>query len=747
LCIVRKYSLIFLVLFIIKESIAQLPVARDTIMVIENGKVLKMPWANGLNYSNVSQMDLNCDGKKDLVIYDKINQYGSGVFRCFIKEGNPGQLTYKASPQLSYHFPQVNNWAVLVDYNCDGKEDIFCSTNSGIKVYKNTSVSCKISFSLIKPLLYSDYFPSSPGPISNLYASPVGVPGIADIDNDGDIDILTFSPQGILIEFHKNMKVENSLPCDSLVFERQDDCWGDISESSCLVTLSYCTNKPAREQRQVEVQKEYHAGSCLTCFDSDGDGDKDLVMGDISCNTLEYVHNNGSITNAHFTDTTKLYPNYPSKNNTTGIKLNTFPCAYYIDADDDGKNDLLASPNAPGSENYKSLWLYKNASSTNTVNFQFVKNNFLQDEMIEVGQNSYPVVFDYDLDGKKDLLVGTYGYYNNSSLTSSLTLYRNIGTTSTPSYSLITRDYANLSSKGLSNIMPTVGDVDKDGDQDICIGTSSGQIHWLENTAGGGFPCNFSVFKTNPFTFTTISAAAAPQLFDLDADGKLDLLIGMMNGNIAFYKNRGTSPPSFSLVTNNLGNVSVKGDINLFGLDGFAVPYFYQENSSTKLLVGSVSGYIWQYDVPANVTGNYVLLSNRVNGINEGGQSTICYEDINADSKRDVIIGNAAGGLSYFSSASPFVGINEQEDIISNMITLFPNPVMNTLNVVIQKGAFKSAEITVNDVLGRQLLHDENISAKEVIDLSALTKGIYFVRINIETGQQNYSVTKRIIKE
>jgi FG-GAP-like repeat len=210
-----------------------------------------------------------------------------------------------------------------------------------------------------------------------------------------------------------------------------------------------------------------------------------------------------------------------------------------VDVNGDSKKDLIATPNALGGENFKSVWLYKNTSLTNTVNFQFVQDNFLQDEMIDVGQNSFPIVFDYNADGKTDLLIGNYGYYGNGVLNARLTLYQNIGSAAVPSYSLITRDYAGLSTRTLSNslplnnAMPTAGDIDNDGDVDICIGTSSGQIHWLENTAGAGNVCNFSVFKENPFSFTTGSSAAAPQLFDLDADGKLDLLIGTKNGRIS----------------------------------------------------------------------------------------------------------------------------------------------------------------------------------------------------------------------
>jgi hypothetical protein len=728
---------------------AQLAVARDTISVIENGYVLKMPWANGINFANMSNIDFNGDGKKDLVAFDRLNQYGTGRFRCFINVGMVGETKYREESYYSYLFPETANWAVLKDYNCDGKEDLFCSTPGGIKVFKNISTTNSFGFTLYKSLINSNYNPGGQPSISNLYASSAGVPGIADIDGDGDLDILTFSPQGVLVEYHKNV----STSCDTLRYELTDNCWGDISESSCTVSFNACSQKTGKTKTKQTV-KTYHAGSCLTCLDNDGDGDQDLLMGDISCNTMQYVHNSGSNVTASFTDTTKLYPNYPNKNSTTQIKLNSFPCAYYVDTDGDTKKDLIATPNSVGGENFTSVWLYKNTSVSSTVNFQFVKNNFLQDEMIDVGQNSFPVIFDYNADGKKDLLIGNYGYYGNGILNARLTLFKNTGTTSLPSYSLISRDYANLSTYTLSNnlplnnAMPTVGDIDNDGDIDICFGTSSGQIHWLENTAGAGNLCNFSVFKQNPFSFTTGSAAAAPQLFDLDSDGKLDLLIGTKNGRISYYRNTGTSAiPSFSLITNFLGNVDVKGDANKYGYDAYAVPYFYKEGGSTKLLVGSVTGTIWHFNVSSALSATYTLISNNVNSYNEGGQSAVCFEDINNDGKRDLFIGNAGGGLSFCSSKSLVVSIDANTPLLlKDQFTVFPNPVNNLLTVSSNKLDVEKITYEIFDALGVSAITGIISVNPQEIDVSSLNKGVYLIVLKAESNNQRFTISKKIIR-
>lgn len=727
---------------------AQLLIARDTITVLENGYVLKMPWANGLNYANASQVDLDFDGKKDIVIFDRSGSFSGGRFRCFINKGTPGDLIYRAAPELSYKFPQAWNWAILKDYNCDGKEDLFCSTTLGIQVWRNTSTpAAGISFTLAKSLLYSDYNPGGNPYISNLYASPSGVPGISDIDGDGDLDILTFASQGIQVEYHKNKTFEKYGKCDSLVFELGEYCWGNISENGCLVDLNACPSAQASVILPGGLSKPYHAGSCLTCLDSDADGDKDLIMGDVFCNVVQYAHNNGTTTHALFDDTTKLYPNYPNKNTTTQIKINNFPCAYTIDADNNGKTDLIASPNAPNGENFKSVWYYKNTSTSNTVNFQFVKNNFLQDEMIEVGQNSFPVLFDYNADGKKDLLIGNYGYYTNNSLSGRLTLYENTGTGTAPVFSLVSRDYGGLSGKNLTTVMPAVGDIDADGDVDICIGVSTGQVHWLENTGGSGQACNFSVFKTNPFSFTTTSGSAAPQLFDIDSDGKPDLLIGTRNGKISLYKNVSSGgTTSFSLVTANLGSVNVNVNPGNYGSDGYAVPYFYNENGATRLLVGSLSGKIVEYTVPSFGSA-FNLVGTSVNGLDEGEQSAPWYEDINGDGKRDLFLGNTSGGLSFFSSSSPNVGIHDSNaELMNGLLNLFPNPTGGSINIDLNNTNTHIIHLAVYDLFGKKMRHTDFSDDHQTIDVSDLQEGVYIAHITVNFKGREYSIAKKIVK-
>ncbi|MGZ3919759.1 MAG: T9SS type A sorting domain-containing protein, partial [Bacteroidia bacterium] len=218
---------------------------------------------------------------------------------------------------------------------------------------------------------------------------------------------------------------------------------------------------------------------------------------------------------------------------------------------------------------------------------------------------------------------------------------------------------------------------------------------------------------------------------------------------IEFYKNIGTtSVPSFSLRTNMFGLVNVKGDPNLFGTDGYASPFFYDEPGGTKLLVGSVSGQIFQYSIPQLTSDTCIanLIDNNTNAINEGAQSTVFYEDINGDNKRDLFVGNAGGGLSYFSSTSPYVSINELQENKNSLVSVYPVPAHEQLSIQIAKIEAVKVTVIVYDIVGKEIKTVSFNSNHGLIDLEELNDGVYFARILFTNGLENYTVIKKIIK-
>jgi hypothetical protein len=707
---------------------SQTNVYRDTIPVFESGRRLLMPWAGGINFSSFSNIDLNADGIKDIVAFDKIGGSG-GRLRAYLNIGGVGESIYKHDFSHQEQFPVVTDWALFFDYNFDGKADLFKYTPGGIKVFKNNSAGQNLSFSLVKQLLLSDYNPFGSPNLSNIPISPVGIPGIADLDNDGDLDILTFSVFGTKIEHHKNMSQELYGNADSLVFDMVDDCWGDIIENGCQVSMNVCPfMKAYLNATENSVGKVLHSGSCMMCFDRDGDGDKELIMGDISCSSVFYVENTGSISNAHIGDTTELYPNFPNKASTNVIRLNSYPCAYNLDVDNDGFNDLIGSPNAvSGAENYQSVWYYKNASTTPTVNFVFQKKNFLQEDMMEFGEG---------------LIVGNLGYYTVNTNKSKLAYYRNIGTNSTPSFSLITKDYQSLSTYNLFSMAPTFGDLDADGDEDLIIGATNGRVHYFENTAGAGNPAVFGNYISN-YQNIVASNFVYPQLYDIDKNGILDLILGSTNGKLTYYKNIGTSSvPNFSLVTGFLGGV----DVRQYGwTSGYSVPFAFDEGGVTKLLVGSEIGNIYLYDnIDGNLSGTFNRVDTTLFQINEGPRCAPFYEDITNDGLRDLFVGNYAGGLAFFNSTNVNqVGIKEM--ISEENVTVFPNPANDKITISIKDNSYQEMIIKCYDVIGKVVYTQSTFNKIIEIDVSQFSKGIYFIELQTEKSKHFKSLTKKVI--
>ncbi|MCB0395891.1 MAG: T9SS type A sorting domain-containing protein [Flavobacteriales bacterium] len=522
---------------------AQIEFSRwNTIPVSENGKALTKAWDGGLNYPQFSMTDMDMDGEKDLLVFDRS---GNKVL-TYIFQGGTDTIHYKYEPEYRKSFPPLHDWVLLVDYNCDGKEDIITQNNGSITVYKNVSTSNQLIFTLAKWEVKTKYQSGT----SNLYISSADIAAFADVDRDGDLDVLTFGFGTTTVEYHQNKSMDLYGHCDSLVFEMKASCWGKFEEPDTSnavnmnINCSSYINPPDRSSQKVR-----HTGSTLLALDMDSDRDMDLMIGDVSNNNLKMLTNGLDTTRSIITAQDPTFPSYDIP-----VALDLFPAPFYLDLDHDGVKDLIVGANAMNiSEDRKSAWFYKNNGATDAPVFEFKKNALLQEEMIELGREAHPVFFDYNSDGLMDLVVGNRSHYVPvNTHVGSLALYKNTGTASNPAFSLITNDYMNLSTLSLYNLHPTFGDMDGDGDLDMIIGDASGVMHYFKNTAGAGNTASFSLSEAN-YKGLDVGSNACPQIMDMNRDGKRDLVVGETNGNLNYFINIGTTNvPQFTMNVNRI---------------------------------------------------------------------------------------------------------------------------------------------------------------------------------------------------
>lgn len=716
----------------------------DSILVIKNSDTLDLAWAGGINYAQFSTIDLDLDGKEDLVVFDRTDYQ----VITFLNKGTAGKIKYEYAPEYIQRFPKSIGWMLMRDFNLDGKKDVFyCESGGVLSVSENISTS-SLQFKLYNPKVQSDQYP---GGNIGIYIPSGDIPSISDIDYDGDLDILTFGVLGTSIEYHRNYSVENYGNSDTLDYVLKNYCWGHFLEvgvnTNKLVLFDTCSFNTPVPEGGTGGNVGRHVGSTVTAFDNNGDSVADLLLGDVTFDNVVMALNGGTAPNQNSSivsqDTT--FPSYD-----TSVDLTLFPGTFLEDIDNDGIKDLVVSPNtAELAENTESVWYYKNHGTNSTPNFRFVKKALLQDEMIEMGQNSIPELFDYNADGLLDLVISNYGYFNKDSITYDcrLTLYKNIGTSSNPVFQFITDDYQNISTLKLGNSLhPTFADIDGDNDQDLILGNSEGYLHLFTNTAGAGNTASFTLttdrLQSNLGDTIDVGQFSAPQLFDYDNDGDFDLIVGKVNGSIRYYENIGTSSSyNFKKITDSMGRVEIHEIWDIYGAaTGYNTPRFYRDGSTVTLYCGSHSGGVYKFTGinTSNPFQTYIIdtvIKNKIIGV----RSTPILHDFKNDGRMDMIVGNGKGGLNFYTVSDGYLSVKEIQPEVD--FKLYPNPARESIYLEIDQSTFTNSSVRIYNLLGG-LMNEQSInSTRTTIQVSQYPKGVYFLTVSSEQGQK----TKRFV--
>jgi len=409
---------------------------------------IRNAFVGGFNTPQISTIDLNNDGIKDLFVFDKKNQ----KLTTFLNGGTANEVDYHYAPQYEAYFPELKNWALLVDFDGDGLEDIFTHSSAYVIVYKSNFENDRLQFEIADTLFYEN----RNGFKLNVLVSPADLPAFTDVNKDGDVDVLTFDNFGIHVEYYENLQVENNLPKDSLFFEKTNNCWGQFSENSgdSGINLNTPCKGGGASFIETHLDKAKHVGSTITAFDFDGDEDKDVLIGDVGSKTLTFLLNGGDTSHAEIVEAIE---NFPGENDP--FENFFFPSAFILDVDDDCRLDIVGSNNTTSNaEDHNHIWWYKNEKGESGTQYSLQQKNFLLDNIIDVGTVAAPAVADINNDGKEDLLIGNKFYFNknDTSIRAQLAAYINISTENEIMFRQVSNDFAKLSQYNMVGIYPAL---------------------------------------------------------------------------------------------------------------------------------------------------------------------------------------------------------------------------------------------------------------------------------------------------
>ncbi|WP_075351817.1 T9SS type A sorting domain-containing protein [Algoriphagus marinus] len=364
----RKIYLVFLFLLSTGVKAQENYNLKNDLSIDLSGEILTAPFAGGINSAQIQTIDLTGDGTEEWVIWD-IN---SRQLQVFEKSGD----TFRHLPDLSYLFPaDISGFLKLVDYDGDGKKDLFTATALGIKAYKNTSQGNQLSWTIAQNFLRLDGS-------GNIQVNNLDTPLIQDLDSDGDLDLVIFNfASGDFLEFYKNTSIERKGVSDIDGFAFPVRFWGNFVFCGCseFTFGQTCQGSPlAPNSRIDESQRIQHAGGHSILYqDFDGDGVYDLVLGRDECSSLYFLPNLGTNANPIFESFKTEIPDFG--------KFPEFPLFHIGQLID---KELIISLNTNESAfNYDID--FQNSIVKLAPNGDLIKP-LLQDQILDLGENSRP---------------------------------------------------------------------------------------------------------------------------------------------------------------------------------------------------------------------------------------------------------------------------------------------------------------------------------------------------------------------
>lgn len=335
-------------------------------------------------YNSTRFVDIDADGDKDMFVSVLYLSDNSRNFTLYRNNGNASAPLFQRVTNDYLNNLDAGGYSniAFTDIDSDSDRDLFIGNDfAKLSFYRNTGTANAPAFELI-----TDSLPL-------LSASFNYAPAFADLDNDGDKDLLLGSYIKDSVWFYRNTGTPQNF---NFVLEARGNQIG-------LTTLGQ--------------------SSTPVFVDIDNDSDKDLFMGATN-GRIFFYENTGNASNFAFTFRSSYYDSIDAGDE-------SIPKFHDIDGDNDfdlfiGKQNGMIS-------------FYKNEGNASAPNFELQTTSY---KNINVHQNACPEFADLDNDTDADLFIGNIKgglfYFRNDEI-----IGINIASNSLPEKFILHQNYPN----------------------------------------------------------------------------------------------------------------------------------------------------------------------------------------------------------------------------------------------------------------------------------------------------------------